>query len=109
MEVRLEPILRDFRAPDSTHLEQHPDAQAFLQTSLHLRCSLALPACLTQYHTHRLCAVHNALKQEGGRLSVILCHQAAVCCDWGELVRKDPLIERDQIAVPRCFAEAGEL
>ena len=73
---------------------------------------LCLPTCLThvwsQEATHRLGAVHHTLKQEGGRLSVILCHQAAVCCDRCQLVCKDPLIERDQIAVPCCFAKAGK-
>ena len=80
-------------------------------TSQFLLVSAHLPgACtVTGEATHCLGAIHDALKQEGGRLSVILRHQAAVGCDWGELVRKDPLIERDWIAVPCCFAEAGEL
>jgi hypothetical protein len=58
---------------------------------------------------HRLGAIDNALEEKGGRLSVILCNEATVCGHRRQLVSKHPLIERDQIAVPCCLLESGEL
>lgn len=45
--------------------------------------------------SHRLGAIDNALKEKGGRLSVILRNQAAVCSHRRLLVSKHPLVERD--------------
>ena len=60
------------------------------------------------YAAYCLSAIHDALKQERRRLSIVLSDKAAVGCDRRELICKDTLVERDQVAVLCCLLEAGE-